>query len=96
AVSDHPDNPTFLDPLEWILYLKGQYAEALKVQEKAMENITPEAEATGEYWDHFGDIQYMNGQKDKALESWKKALEVDGDNKEIAEKVRNKRLKSKD
>lgn len=92
AVEEQPENPTYLDTLAWILYLKGQYADALMIQEKAMENISPEAESSGEYWDHFGDIQYRCGQKDKALESWKKALELDKDNKKIAEKVKNKRL----
>ena len=95
AVGNQPDNPTFLDTLAWILYLKDQYAEALEIQEKAMENITPEAEGTGEYWDHFGDIQYMNGQKEKAVESWKKALELDKGNKEIEQKIKDKGLKTK-
>lgn len=92
AVEEQPENPTYLDTLAWILYLKEQYADALMIQEKAMENISPEAESSGEYWDHFGDIQYRCGQKDKAVESWKKALELDKDNKKIAEKVKNKRL----
>lgn len=96
AVGEQPDNATYLDTLAWILYLKGQYAEALELQEKAMENISPDAESSGEYWDHMGDIQYMNGQKDKAVESWKKALELDKENKEIADKIKEKRLKIKD
>ncbi|MDE7419316.1 MAG: tetratricopeptide repeat protein [Muribaculaceae bacterium] len=96
AVEGFPDNPTYLDTLAWILYLKGQYEEALEIQEKAMENISPNSEGSSEYWDHLGDIQYRCGQKDKALESWKKALELDKDNKSIAEKVRNKRLSTDD
>ncbi len=93
TVEELPDNPTFLDTLAWILYLKGQYQEALEIQEKAMETISPEAEASGEYWDHLGDMQYRCGLKDKALESWKKALELDKSNKKIAEKVRDKKIK---
>ncbi len=93
AVTDQPENPTYLDTLAWILYLKGQYADALEIQEKAMEYISPESEGSSEYWDHLGDIQYRCGQKDKALESWKKALELDKDNQSIAEKVRNKKIK---
>lgn len=92
AVADQPDNATYLDTLAWILYLKGQYTEALEIQEKAMETLSEDAESSGEYWDHLGDILYRCGQKDKALESWKKALELDKDNKKIAEKVRNKKI----
>lgn len=93
AVGEQPENPTYIDTLAWILYLKGRYADALELQEKAMEYITPEAESSGEYWDHLGDIQYRCGLKEKALESWKKALELDKDNKKIAEKVREKKIK---
>ncbi len=96
TVEEQPDYATFLDTLAWILYLKGEYQEALEIQERAMETLTPESEASSEYWDHLGDIQYRCGQKDKALESWKKALELDKGNKKIAEKVREKRLKTKD
>ena len=96
AVAEQPENPTYLDTLAWILYLKGEYPEALEIQEKAMENLSPEAESSGEYWDHFGDILYMSGQKERALECWKKALELDKGNKEIEKKVRTKRLTIKD
>ncbi len=92
TVEGQPDNATFLDTLAWILYLKGEYQEALQIQEKAMETLSPEAESSSEYWDHLGDIQYRCGLKEKALESWKKALDLDKGNKKIAEKVKNKRL----
>ena len=96
AVDDQPDNATYLDTLAWILYLKGRYSEALEIQEKAMQTLSSEAESSGEYWDHLGDIQYRCGQKDKALESWRKALELDKGNKEIEQKIKDKRLKTKD
>ncbi|MDE5848298.1 MAG: tetratricopeptide repeat protein, partial [Muribaculaceae bacterium] len=92
TVADQPDNATYLDTLAWILYLKGQYAEALELQEKTMDVISTDAESTGEYWDHMGDIQYMNGQKDKAVESWKKALERDKGNKKIEEKIKHRKI----
>ena len=95
AVEAQPENPTYLDTLAWILYLKGQYPEALELQEKAMDSIGEEAEASGEYWDHMGDIQMMNGLKDKAVESWKKALELDKGNKDIERKIKDKGLKTK-
>lgn len=96
AVAEQPDNPTYLDTLAWILYLKGEYADALEIQEKAMSTITEEAENSEEYWDHLGDIQYRCGQKDNALESWKKALKLDKDNKKIAEKIRLKKIVDND
>ena len=93
AVSEQPENSTYLDTLAWILYLKGEYADALEIQEKAMELLAPGDESAAEFWDHLGDIQYRNGQKANAVESWKKALELDEENKEIGEKVKNKKIK---
>ena len=60
-----------------------------------MDSIGEESEASGEYWDHMGDIQMMNGLKDKAVESWKKALELDKGNKDIERKIKDKGLKTK-
>ena len=77
------------------LIIKGQYPEALELQEKAMDSIGEESEASGEYWDHMGDIQMMNGLKDKAVESWKKALELDKGNIDIERKIKDKGLKTK-
>ncbi len=92
AVAEQPDNPTYLDTLAWILYLKGQYEEALEIQEGAIEKMTPDDESAAEFWDHLGDIQYRCNNKEAALESWKKALSLDKENKVIAEKVRLKKL----
>lgn len=87
-----PDNPTSIDTLAWILYLRGKYEEALKTQEGAIEKATAADNLAAEYWDHLGDIQYKCGEVDKAVESWKKALALDKDNKTIAEKIKHRRL----
>ncbi|MDE6649171.1 MAG: tetratricopeptide repeat protein [Muribaculaceae bacterium] len=93
AVFDQPDNPTYLDTLAWILYLKGEYSDALEIQEKAVGEMKSDEESAAEFWDHLGDIQFRNNQKENAVESWKKALDIDPDNKDIAEKVRNRNIK---
>lgn len=87
-----PDNPTYLDTLAWILYLKGQYAEALDLQERAIEKIDEVDSDTGEYWDHLGDIQYKMGLKEKALENWKKARANGCDNPALDDKIKSKKL----
>lgn len=91
TVEDQPDNPTFLDTLAWILYLKGEYDEALRLQTHALE-LFGEEEAGAEFYDHLGDIQFRSGMRGKALENWKKANTIDPDNKEISEKVRLKKI----
>lgn len=92
AVADSPENPTYLDTLAWILYLKGDYQDALDIQVKALEFIDDADENTGEYWDHLGDIQFRLGMKEKALENWKKAKSKGSDNIHLSEKIRTKKL----
>lgn len=92
AVDEMPGNPTFIDTLAWILYLKKEYAEALELQEKAISMMTEDEAASGEYWDHLGDMQYMMNQKDKAVESWKKAKAAGSDNIHLSEKIRLKKI----
>ena len=37
--------------------------------------------------DHYVDILYMNGNKEKALEQWKKAAELGKDTEVLREKI---------
>ena len=92
SVEEYPENPIYLDTLAWILYLKGEYADALELQEKAIGKIDEVGSDSGEYWDHLGDIQYKLGMKDKALENWKKAKANGSDNPRLDEKIKTKKL----
>ena len=49
-----------------------------------MENTT---EPSGVLYEHYGDILYMNGDKEEALKMWKKALELGDD---ISDDLKNK------
>lgn len=92
TVADQPDNATFLDTLAWILYLKGEYAEALELQTKAIELVDQNRESLGEFWNHLGDIQYRSGLGEKAVESWKKAKQCNADDKTLPEKIKLKKI----
>ena len=50
----------------------------------AMEN---EKDPSGVLYEHYGDILYMNGDKEEALKMWKKALELGDD---ISDDLKNK------
>ena len=77
-----PDNPTYLDTYGWILYANGKYKEALKYLEKAAINSED-----GTIAEHYGDALYRTGNKEKAMEQWKKALEAGGsENEDILRK----------
>lgn len=74
TVKAEPENSTYLDTYAWILFEKGKYTEARIYIEQAMENGGDSSQVIVE---HCGDIYYKLGEKDKALELWKKALTLE-------------------
>ena len=70
TVKAEPENKTYLDTYAWILFEKGRYTEARIYIEQALRNGGDKSRVIVE---HCGDIYYMLGEKDKALEYWKKA-----------------------
>ncbi len=90
AIELAPDNETYLDTMAWVLFKKKEYKEALEFQEKAIEKAEQAGEAAGEFYNHMGDILFMNHEPEKALENWKKALELEPDNALLKKKVTHK------
>ena len=56
-----------LDTYAWILFEKGKYVEAKIYIDQAMQNDGSKSSVVVE---HCGDIYYMNGDREKALEYW--------------------------
>lgn len=90
AIELAPDNDTYLDTMAWVLFKKKEYKEALEFQEKAIEIAEENGEAAGEFYNHLGDILFMNHEPEKALDNWKKALELEPDNALLKKKVTHK------
>lgn len=88
--SDSPVS-TYLDTYAWILFKEEEYQEAEDYQEAAMKTLEEEGgEATYDFYSHYGDILFHNGKPEEALEQWKKALEMEPDDKLLQKKVKNK------
>lgn len=85
-VKANPDNATFLDTHGWVLFQKEEYQEALKFLEKAAENQT-----SATIIEHYADALYKVGQKEKALEQWKKAKSLGGASDLIDKKIADKK-----
>jgi len=85
TIKAEPMNPTFLDTYGWVLYEQGSYVMAKIYIEKAIEysNDDPSAEV----FEHYGDVLYKAGDKEKALEQWKKAKELGGDSAALERKI---------
>lgn len=70
TVKAEPENDTYLDTYAWILFEKGKYTEARIYIEQALRNGGDKSHVILE---HAGDIYYQTGNKEKALEYWKRA-----------------------
>lgn len=68
-----PDNATYLDTYAWIFFVQGNYTLAKIYIESALEKDTAKS---AELVDHYGDILFMGGDKERAVEQWKKAKEM--------------------
>ena len=90
AIELASDNETYLDTMAWVLFKKKEYKEALEFQEQAIQMAERHGEVAGEFYNHLGDILFMNHDPEKALENWKKALELEPDNALLKKKVTHK------
>ena len=70
TVKAEPTNNTYLDTYAWILFEKGKYAEARIYIDQALQNGGDKSSVVVE---HCGDIYWMAGEQEKALEYWKQA-----------------------
>lgn len=79
-----PDNATYLDTYAWVFFVQGNYTLAKIYIENALSKDTTNS---AELVDHYGNILYMSGEKDKALEQWKKAKEMGKDTDVLKQKI---------
>ena len=73
TVKAEPKNSTYLDTYAWILFQKGKYAEARIYIDQAIQNDGGKGSVVVE---HGGDIYYLAGDKEKAVELWKQAEKI--------------------
>lgn len=84
TVNLEPNNSTYLDTYAWIFFMQGNYTLAKLYIESALSKDTTNS---AELVDHYGDILFMTGDKEKALEQWKKAKEMGKESKVLDRKI---------
>ena len=89
TVKAEPNNATYLDTYAWILFEKGNYAEARIYIDNAMKSEG--GDKSDVIVEHCGDIYYMTGDVDGALTYWKKALEMGSESKTLKQKIEKKK-----
>lgn len=88
TVKAEPNNSTYLDTYAWILFEKGNYAEARLYIDDAMKN---EGETSDVIVEHCGDIYYMTGDVDGALKFWKQAWDKGNRSDILKQKIQKKK-----
>lgn len=88
TVKAEPKNDTYLDTYAWILFEKGRYTEARIYIDEAMKNGGAESATIVE---HSGDIYFMLGEEDKALNFWKQAAGMEHESKTLEQKIKQRR-----
>ena len=84
------DNPTYLDTYAWILFVRKDYKGARMQIDEALQLIKGEP-GDGSLYDHAGDIYYHLGMQKEAVEFWRKAEELNCENKVLKTKIKTKK-----
>jgi tetratricopeptide (TPR) repeat protein len=80
ALALQPGEPAILDSMGWVLYRQGNYQGALDYLTRAYAAF-PDPEVAA----HLGEVLWVSGDTDKALEVWRGGLMKDPDNAVLAE-----------
>lgn len=75
-----PDEPSIVDSMGWIAYRQGRLAEAEEYLAKAWGmDQNPEIAA------HLGEVLWVSGKRERAMDAWRKGAAVDADNPVLKE-----------
>lgn len=83
-----PLSATYLDTYAWILFRMKRYNEALVYMEKALRYLETD---NPEIYEHYGDVLFMCGEKEKAVENWHKALRFNSESPTLERKIREQK-----
>lgn len=81
------ENATYLDTHGWVLYVMKDYKKAVVFLEKAHQ-----LDKDGTIAEHYGDVLFQLGQKEKAISLWQLAKNAGGTSKLIDKKIADKKL----
>lgn len=86
-IKAHPNSPTYLDTHAWVLYNLGEYEEAKKHLQKAIQKAS-----SCVIFEHYGDVLYRLGDSDGAVQQWEKATTMGNCSDKIERKIKDKKL----
>lgn len=88
TVELEPSNPSYQDTYGWVLFQLGKYEEAEKWLYRAVFNEPNSPEVL----EHYGDCLFQLGRVDEAVAYWQKAKVAGSDNKNLSDKIAQRKL----
>lgn len=83
-VKKYPGNATYLDTHAWVLYMQKDYQGAKAYLEKALQDPK---NISATILEHYGDVLSKLGERDRAIQQWKKAREMGEKSANIDKKI---------
>ena len=90
ALQANPDNGAYIDTLGWLEFREGKFDQALSDLLRAEQKLTRDDPVVLE---HIGDTCAKLNKSSQALDAWQKALNLDPQNKKLADKIDNAKTK---
>ena len=84
AMNSDSSNSSYLDTYGWIFFKLEEFDKAYYYIKKA---IDVGGDDNAVLLEHLGDVLFMQGKKDEALEIWKEAFELDSSNETLKQKI---------
>lgn len=78
----NPNDPAVMDSMGWVAYRLGNYEEALSQLEQAMSAL-PDHEIAA----HLGEVLWVTGQQERAIDVWKQGLKLKPQSKIIHQTI---------
>jgi Tfp pilus assembly protein PilF len=88
ALQIEPNNGAYLDSLGWLEFRQGKFDQALADLLRAAKNMAHDDPVV---FEHIGDAYLKLNRVPQALEAWQKAVALDPQNKQLAEKIASTR-----
>lgn len=78
ALELRPDDPAIIDSMGWVQYRLGNHGEAVKYLQEALEKM-PNHEIAA----HLGEVLWMQGNRERAMEVWQQGMKINPQSKVI-------------
>lgn len=92
VIKIEPDNPTFLDTYAWVFFQQRNYTLAKIYLQNA---LNKGGDKSADLLEHYGDVLFMLGEVDEALQYWEKAKDAGSESEVLPRKIKDKKYYEK-